>query len=154
MSRKSTSVSRSKVLMTVITAIFTCLIFLQSAMPASASTAESGGFTAFINNFLISLKLDITLSHTFVRKLGHFTEFFVLGCLLTATDCTYVGKPHKNIFTLFFFGLATAVADETIQIFIDGRAAMIEDVLLDFFGVLCGVGISLLFICIKNAFRR
>ena len=154
MSKKGTSVSRSRVLMTAITVIFICLIFLQSAMPASASQAESSGLTTFINNFLISLKLTIALSHSFVRKLAHFAEFFVLGCLLTATDCTYVAKPHKNIFTVFFFGLATAVADETIQIFIDGRGAMLQDVLLDFFGVLCGVGISLLFICIKNAFRR
>ncbi len=154
MNRKNARTSKSKVLMTVITVVFICLIFLQSAMSAETSSAESSGLTTFINNFFIGLKLNVALSHDFVRKLAHFAEFFILGILLTSTACTYKVKPYRSIFSLLFFGLAAAVSDETIQIFAVDRGSSVQDILLDFFGILVGVGICLLFICIKNAVRR
>lgn len=154
MSKRTESVSKSKVIMTIITIVFACLIFLQSALPAEASNSESVGFTTFLNNFLLSLKLNVVLGHAFVRKLAHFTEFFVFGILLTATSCTYTSRPHRRILSLLFFALFTAVSDETIQMFVSGRFASLSDVHLDFFGALVGIGIALLIKCIKNAFHR
>lgn len=51
-------------------------------------------------------------------------------------------------------GLSTAVIDETIQLFVDGRAGMIKDVLLDFSGVVTGFAVMLAFYLIYIRIRK
>ncbi len=51
-------------------------------------------------------------------------------------------------------GLSTAVIDETIQLFVEGRAGMIKDVLLDFSGVVTGFAVMLAFYLIYIRIRK
>ncbi len=68
-----------------------------------------------------------------VRKLAHFTEFFVLGGLLRLR---FRGQ-QKAPWLPLLAGLLAALVDETIQYY-TGRTSLVFDVWIDF----CGVGIG------------
>ena len=98
-------------------------------MPASASNAESLGFLAVVQTIFP------WMTNQLLRKLGHFTEFAVLGVFVTGAF-----RNAKN-FTLFKpLGLClfTAVCDETLQLFVAGRSGNVRDIWIDFSGALLG----------------
>lgn len=74
-----------------------------------------------------------------IRKAGHFTVYFILGLLLFLTFRRFVSSPY--LWTLLT-GLLFALFDELNQFYLSGRSSMIQDVLVDFAGVVS----SLLFI--------
>ena len=87
---------------------------------------------------LISAHETINL---FIRKLGHWSEYFVLAVLvLRAWDQGWVERSAARpaIATLVWVFLY-AVSDEFHQSFVARRMASVTDVLLDTFGGLCGV---------------
>ena len=51
-------------------------------------------------------------------------------------------------------GLLTAVIDETIQLFVEGRAGMIADVWIDFGGVVTGTLIMLGFYAVVRSRKK
>lgn len=76
-----------------------------------------------------------------VRKFGHWAEYFVFSVLLMrAFD---VGQPitwpwRSSLCTLALV-LISAVSDEFHQALVPSRTAAVADVLIDFFGGVCGV---------------
>ena len=76
-----------------------------------------------------------------VRKLGHFSEFFVLGALMLLTMNEI--KFHRKSVIAFFACVVVAIIDETIQLFVPGRAGLMTDVLIDSFGSMMGVFVCL-----------
>lgn len=127
-----------KIIMTLVTICFILFIFVHSSMPATVSKAESGKLTNILNDILTKLGLNIKFENGIIRKIAHFGEFFILGTLLALTDKTYNRNITKDFMNINFIGLITAVIDETIQLFVEGRAGMIQDVWIDFCGVFCG----------------
>lgn len=93
------------------------------------------------------------MTNHIIRKTAHFAEFFLLG-IITSAFRVFTKTPYKNIFTILFMGLATAVSDETVQIFVDGRGSQVSDVLLDFSGVLAGTLIALLFYIVMARHKK
>lgn len=92
------------------------------------------------------------LHHGF-RKLGHFTEFAVLGGLLSQTMHSIFRsdtknkrlRPHRRAVMLSAAAaLLYAASDEFHQLFVDGRSGSITDVLIDFAGACTGILLSLL----------
>ncbi len=136
----------TKVIMTLVTISFIAFIFIHSSMPATASKAESAGLTDILNDILAKLGFDIKFENNIIRKIAHFGEFFILGSLLTVTDRTYNRNIKKDFVNINFIGLITAVIDETIQLFVEGRAGMIQDVWIDFCGAFCGTCVVMLII--------
>ncbi len=53
-----------------------------------------------------------------------------------------------------FWGLLTPVADESLQLLVEGRSGQLTDVLLDFSGVLAGMGVCLLILWIQEKSGR
>lgn len=53
-----------------------------------------------------------------------------------------------------FAGLSAALIDETIQLFIEGRAGMIADVWIDFAGVVTGALLLLAFYAVYRRTKR
>lgn len=113
----------------LLTVLWICFIFSRSLQNADSSDSESG----FVLRLLQKLNLGVSMH--FVRKLAHFTEFWILGFLSLTGFCLY-GK--KSFLLPALFGLLIAAADETIQRFVPGRSGQIMDVLLDFCGVAAG----------------
>lgn len=105
-------------------------ILFRSMKNAEQSTQES-------NTILELVRLIIpNMSDNLLRKLAHFTEFAILGTLLTAA-CRSWGRREPVL--PGFLGLVTALTDETVQLFVEGRAGMVQDVWIDFGGVTLGV---------------
>lgn len=117
-------------------------------MNANTSSTSSGGVRTFVNELLKTLRIPFSFTDHIVRKVAHFTEFMTLGILLTVT-IYILSKP--NIFIPLFVGLFTAVFDEFIQLFVDGRSGQVSDVVLDFSGFIVGVFfVMLIYIIIKR----
>lgn len=77
-----------------------------------------------------------------VRKMAHFTEFFILG--LEGVFLLLVGKRVQLhwVFHTLAAGFLVGAIDETIQIF-TGRGSCLTDVWIDFSGFVMGVGVVL-----------
>ena len=118
--------------------LWIAFIFCRSLQPADMSTLESKWVLALLRR-LIPFKL----TEHFIRKLAHFTEFAVLGVLAG----TLFGGRCQHLWTGFLFavmtGVITALCDETIQLFVTGRAGQIPDVWIDVAGATAGAVIAL-----------
>ena len=152
---KSIASTRFIIITFTLTALMIAFVFIHSLVPATVSDQESKGVLDFIYNILTSIGINAEITNHIVRKLAHFTEFTALGMLLTS--CAYSFnrlRPYKFIVQIFFAGLCTAVIDETIQLFVEGRSGQIADVLLDFSGIVTGTAIMLLFYIIYIRIRK
>lgn len=119
-------------------------IFSNSAQVAQVSSGRSGEITVKLNELLGRLHPRFQLTEHIVRKLAHLTEYMMLGFWLMLTLRVYTKRVVSHISWPLFFGLLVPVADESIQMFTDGRSAEVRDVLIDFSGVLLGLFVALL----------
>ena len=132
-----------RVLFTVALAATVYFIFSNSLEIARESSARSQQVMELLNSLLGRVGLG-PLSEHFVRKLAHFCEFSLLGFWFMLCLRVYTRHFVRHVSWPLFFGLLTAVIDETIQLYVPGRSSSVKDVLLDFSGVLTGLFIALL----------
>lgn len=105
-------------------------IWSRSMFAGPESTAQSDFVVAIVAPVFDLLGVtDASLRSFVVRKLGHFSEYFVLGMLAAATGA---GVPQLLV------GLGVPSADETIQLFVPGRSGQLRDVCIDVSGYACG----------------
>jgi len=83
------------------------------------------------------------ITENFVRKLAHFCEYALLGFLITTTAWLWYGRLKPRIFMILFCGLFIPVTDEFLQLFVDGRAGSVQDIVLDFSGFIFGMMIRI-----------
>ena len=94
-------------------------------------------------------------SNLFVRKLGHFSEYAILGFFAFAyfSNIFQTGREKIQLETSFFisflFCFSYAVSDEFHQTFVIGRDGNFIDVLIDSGGVLFGIIISIILFFVK-----
>ncbi|MBR4656323.1 MAG: VanZ family protein [Oscillospiraceae bacterium] len=121
------------------------LLFIwgQSFLPTDLSRQESIRFLDLLTPILEFFLGRGKVTHLFIRKLAHFTEFFVLGCLISLL----LPMDWKNRLYCCGFSLFSALLDETIQVFSD-RGDQISDVWLDFAGSVAGILVITLFRCL------
>ena len=129
------------VLVVVLLLLTLAFIFSNSLLPVAESQKKSLGVTEIIKPVLEFFVGEGAVTDHLVRKLAHFTEFFVLGIELMLLCILHRRTRLQNVFNCLSFGLATAVIDESLQMLTD-RGPMVSDVLLDFSGVLSGVLIT------------
>ena len=132
------SIRRKKFLFLALTAANLALIWGNSLMTGESSGSFSGAVVAFLSRFLPFFSGE--MGHTLLRKLAHFSEFACLGLLMGTTLRLY-GKPA---FRATGLGLAAACVDETIQLFVPGRASSLIDVWIDTAGFATGLLILML----------
>ena len=128
-----------------VTVLWIAFIFARSLRNADDSEAESG----LVLDLLLKVFPFLTM-HA-VRKLAHFTEYFILGGLLYL-DRRLMGRGPALL--PLGAALLTAAADEYIQTFVPGRSGQLRDVLLDLFGAAAGIGAGLLLHRWKEAKRH
>ena len=131
--------SSAKRLLTVLIVLNLCFIWGNSMMNAVESEDLSGGVLAWIGQFFPFLLTDA--GHNFLRKAAHFSEFCLLGVLVSARQLA-AGEPPKR--TLSGFGLMVACIDETIQLYVPGRAGSLIDVWIDTAGFVTGTVLVML----------
>lgn len=74
-----------------------------------------------------------------VRKLAHFSIYFLGGILIYNFVNTFSIKNKYIIILSIVVGVIYATTDEMHQFFIDGRAAQVRDVIIDSCGVIAAV---------------
>ena len=108
-------------------------IFIMSSMNETTSSNQSGFFVSLIAN-LFNIK-NIEILTTIVRKMAHFTEYFILGILvINSLDIS-----NKRYLYSFIIGFIYAISDEVHQLFITGRSGKIFDVLIDSLGIIMSI---------------
>jgi hypothetical protein len=149
-----------------------CVIWGNSILPASVSGAISGGLKDWINS-LLGIAGGELEGDGGLRKVAHFAEFAVLGSELTLLfaykymgsgersvkfpekiELPFVFEISKKVALLLALGYGTALIDETIQLFSDGRASLRQDVLLDFAGYCAGMCVVSLVLFLKGVWNR
>lgn len=122
------------------------VIFCFSNQPALESSKLSDGL---INKTIIKVyeicngnitedkKEEIISKYSYpIRKLAHFTLYFILG-LLVFNYIKYFN--NKTILISLIICILYAVTDEIHQLFIPGRAGQVFDVFIDTFGSLTSI---------------
>ncbi|MCF6138807.1 VanZ family protein [Pseudalkalibacillus berkeleyi] len=120
------------------------LIFYLSHQPATASNAMSTGLTEMIVQFIEGVTpvqdFDLEAFNHIVRKNAHFFAYFILGLLvLNALRKNRIRK--KEIGFALLICVLYASSDEVHQLFVPGRGAQINDVLIDSSGAIVGVSL-------------
>ena len=130
-----------------VTAAWMVFIFVQSALPGDLSGAESN---VVVQAIVRLTGADGAALSFFVRKAAHFTEYAVLGGLLTVCVKDFAARraaaaPGFGRFFLPAWGIGAlyAVTDEIHQAFVPERACAVMDMGIDAAGVACGVLIVL-----------
>ena len=128
--------------LTVLILLTLALIWGHSLLGREASSEESGFVMELLEPVLEMVVGEGNVTEFLVRKLAHFTEFFVLGLELL-TFFAYRKPLFPQAFLLALtHGFFAAFLDETIQIF-SGRGPMIQDVWLDVSGFAVGASLML-----------
>lgn len=122
-------------------------IFSNSMAVADVSSVSSGRVLQLLQAVLRRLGmpgLAQRLTMHLVRKLAHFCEYLLEGFLLMLCMRVYSRHPLRHITVPMLAGVLTALTDETIQLFSEGRSSQVTDVWLDSAGVLAGILAALL----------
>jgi len=130
------------------TLLWVAVIFSFSLQPGEVSGDISGSFLRKVLEWFapgVFEQLEtmpqeqLELWHTVLRKCAHFTEFAVLGVLCSLT--LLQTKVSRRGLSAMAFCFAVAASDETLQLFVDGRAGRVMDVMIDGTGALVGIGV-------------
>ena len=140
-------------------AVATCLMVLliwgNSMVPGTRSGSLSLSIMEAVRGFLHGMGLPYEWVTNFVvRKCAHFTEYMVLGILATHAFDIEGRRTFDVLLPTAVFLLLIPSIDETIQLFVPGRAGMITDVMIDCCGAMTGVVLRYLLrslICAKKA---
>ena len=136
-----------RVLFTLALAGCIWFIFSNSMAVAEVSSVSSGRVLQLLQAVLRRLGmpgLAQRLTMHLVRKLAHFCEYTMEGFMLMLCMRVYSRRPLRHITVPMLAGVLTALTDETIQLFSEGRSSQVTDVWLDSAGVLAGILAALL----------
>jgi len=141
------SQNRHKLIFPILTIVWILIIFSFSIQSGSLSSLQSGFISSQISRLLLTLNIVVepkTLSFV-IRKLAHFTEFFILGCIVRKSSFDLNRKD------ILYFIFIIPVIDEFIQYFVPERAMTLMDMGIDSIGILVGIGfISIVYTIFKK----
>lgn len=135
-----------RIILTTLTVIWMVVIFCFSNQKADVSTGES---QSLIRSTIVNVykffhpnatqeKVDqiVEKYDMPVRKIAHFTEYFILGILVCFTLKSY---GVKNAYIMAIICALYAGTDEVHQMFIEGRNGNIIDFLIDSMGSILAI---------------
>lgn len=128
-----------------------CFIWGNSLLDGEESSAISGGLLGWLTHTFPFLK---GLPERLLRKAGHFSEFALLGFLLSLFFLVQGQRGIHRVTMPLLFSILAANADETIQSFIPRRGPSVIDVWIDTAGACTGIALLLLGYAIVRVVRR
>jgi VanZ family protein len=136
---------KKKILSAVLLILWMIVIFLFSSQPSNNSTILTNNFISKIMHFTtfntISISdLNAIIRDIFlpVRKVAHFSEYFVLGILSYNFFCNIKKTKYIMHFSILFC-FTYALSDEVHQLYVIGRNGSLIDVVIDTCGALLGI---------------
>lgn len=124
----------AKRLLTILIGLNLALIWGNSLMTGTESGNLSGGVLEWLSGFLPFLGTEA--GHHFLRKAAHFSEFALLGILVSLRRIAGARSIQPGLSGL---GMAVACIDETIQLYVPGRASSVIDIWIDCAGFAAGM---------------
>lgn len=135
----------------VLLGLMLTVIWGNSLLHGELSKKVSGFFGWLINGVVPDANAGSgEEGHGLLRKVGHLTEFCLLGLLLSWLVRMIKKQKWQHLCLPLLGGVAVAGVDETIQYFVPGRACRIGDVGIDTLGCALGIVIITLILTIKN----
>lgn len=135
------------IIFAVLTLAITVFIFSNSLQVGETSAAQSDIIAEIADRMLraVGITLEERTLTVVIRKLAHFSEYFILGASSLGFILTAFSKRRFAVFSPIYC-LAVAVCDEFImQAMTAGRAPLWTDVLIDFSGVMTAFVIICIF---------
>ncbi|MBR4200239.1 MAG: VanZ family protein [Oscillospiraceae bacterium] len=148
--------ARSLLIFAVLSLLWMGVIYAFSARNSMDSAAMSGKLLRKLLSVLVPKWQEMAAGeqaalirrlHRGFRKLGHFSEYAVLGLLLTETvhalliQTSRLTLPKAEVWLPALLSLLYAAGDEFHQRFVSGRSGELRDVGIDFAGACFGIGI-------------
>jgi VanZ family protein len=156
------SIKNAKIIAWLLVAIWMGLIFYFSAQPAVKSSKASTVVTekivrVFLKEFnsLNSKKQQsiIFSTNNIIRKVAHAGLYFVLGILVSLAILLHKKNTLYVFVSSFKISLIYAISDEFHQAFVPGRGPLIIDVVIDSFGAILGILLTIIiFKFVKRSF--
>ena len=119
----------------ILVILWMILIFIMSSFDDNSSSNQSNFIVDIVVNIL---KIDnIELLSLIIRKLAHFTEYFILG-ILVINMFNRNNISNKYLISIILC-IIYACTDEIHQFFVPGRSCQVTDVIIDSMGSIMGV---------------
>lgn len=141
-------------LFALLTFAWMCVIFAFSAADSTDSAELSGSLLVKLLSAVVphwsamseaKHEQIVESLHTLFRKCGHFSEYTVLGILMTCTVRQFLKiksrltLPKAEIWLPVLLSFLYAVSDEVHQRFVPGRSCEFRDVMIDTGGACFGM---------------
>lgn len=133
--------------------LYLALIFYFSSQDGTESHKVSAGLLQYlkvlalvlpeyVQNYLIKYLINGNGNLEFLlRKVAHFTEYFILSFIFYRAMIVSGSKIKKSIIVTSIFCFLYAVSDEIHQLFVPGRVFAVRDIIIDTSGALLGMAI-------------
>lgn len=137
--------NKKRIIYGILVVIWMVLVFVFSSQNGEESKRTSGYFSDKVVQIIASVKTDINVEDTeeiisfIIRKMAHFSIYFVGGILIFNFVNTFPLKLRNVMLLAFVLGCVYSISDEIHQLFISERAGQIRDVLIDSTGVLIAI---------------
>lgn len=135
-----------KTLLFIPAVCYTLFIFYNSMQSGDASGSLSASIAAWLLRYLNNIGWNISFDtfHFFIRKLAHFTEYFILALIMHKTVSVTLSE-KQQIPVSVIWGMIVPLIDEGIQHYTPGRYGSFKDVFLDMTGYFSGLLLVYLF---------
>lgn len=134
--------NKKSIIYGILVVVWMAFVFAFSSQNGEESRKTSGYFTDKVVQIIVNIKADINIENTeevisfIIRKMAHFSIYFVGGILIFNFVSTFPLELRNVILLTFILGCVYSISDEMHQLFISERAGQIRDVLIDSAGVL------------------
>lgn len=118
-------------------------IFVLSAQNSNDSAETSGALISWLDRLF-----ELGVSQEVIRTAAHFCEYAGLG--FSVINFLYAFRNALSPILAVVIAWGYALTDEIHQIFVPGRAFQLIDLTVNFFGILLGIGVFVLFILIAE----
>lgn len=139
------------------------IIFFHSAKNAAQSSAQSDPIAKVVYSIVVpqdkeisdEQKADIMNSiQLLVRKSAHFLVFAALGFSFFASLTTHSVTTTNKFVLSQTFSTIYAATDEFHQLFVEGRAGRVSDVLIDSAGAVFGISVCFALVLIIKKIKK
>ena len=129
-----------KIILWTIIIVYTLWIFHNSAQTGKVSANLSQTLSYRIYDSLQFLHfMPFKLFHTLIRKFAHFSEYALLGILVSIVSFHTIEERQQKLVIILWM-ILVPILDEGIQCFTPGRSAELRDCIID----MCGFGFGFL----------
>lgn len=118
-------------------------IFILSAQNSDDSAETSGTIISWLDRLF-----ELGVSQDTIRTAAHFCEYAGLG--FSVINFLYAFRNSMSPILAIVISQGYALIDEIHQIFVPGRAFQLIDLTVNFFGILLGIGVFVLFVLISE----